>query len=128
MSRGVGYTLTPRGIYQIPSLNCSLPEAGGKGQSQLPPGGRYRGVTRKGDRASQSRRPYYKFHCVWTAGPPEEGDLSLHQPVLVDPAHNLDRREDPKGAPPKVRPRFSTQTIAKEAQGFQGGRIFTCPW
>ena len=65
--------------------------------------------------------------CV-TAGPPEEGDPSLHRPVLVDPAHNLDQREDPKGARPKVTPRFSTQTIAKEAQGFQGGRIFTCPW
>ena len=29
--------------------------------------------------------------CV-TAGPPEEGDLSLHRPALVDPAHNLDWR------------------------------------
>ena len=53
-----------------------------------------------------------------TAGPPEEGDPSLHGPVLVDPAHNLDWREDPRGARPKVRPRFSTQTIAEEAQGF----------
>ena len=35
--------------------------------------------------------------CV-TAGPPEEGDLSLHRLALVDPAHNLDWREDPKGA------------------------------
>ena len=64
--------------------------------------------------------------CV-TAGPPEEGDLSLHRPALVDPAHNLDQREDPRGARPKVEPRFSTQTIAEEAHGFQGGRIFTCP-
>ena len=55
--------------------------------------------------------------CV-TAGPPEEGDPSLHRPVLVDPVHNLDQREDPRGAHPKVRPRFSTQTIAEEAQGF----------
>ena len=62
-----------------------------------------------------------------TAGPPEEGDLSLHQPVLVDPAHNLDHREDPKGARPKVGPRFSTQTIAEEAQGFQGGMDFYLP-
>ena len=52
--------------------------------------------------------------CV-TAGPPEEGDPSLHWPALVDPAHNLDRREDPRGACPKVRPRFSTQMIAEEA-------------
>ena len=64
--------------------------------------------------------------CV-TAGPPEEGDLSLHRPVLVDPVHNLDQREDPRGARPKGGPRFSTQTIAEEAQGFQGGWIFTCP-
>ena len=64
--------------------------------------------------------------CV-TAGPPEEGDLSLHQPALVDPAHNLDQREDPRGACPKVRPRFSTQTIAEEAQGFQGGTDFYLP-
>ena len=64
--------------------------------------------------------------CV-TAGPPEEGDPSLHQPALVDPAHNLDRREDPRGARPKGGPRFGTQTITEETQGFQGGRIFTCP-
>ena len=64
--------------------------------------------------------------CV-TAGPPEEGDPSLHRPALVDPAHNLDRREDPKGARPKVEPRFSTQTIAEGAQGFQGGTDFYLP-
>ena len=64
--------------------------------------------------------------CV-TAGPPEEGDPSLHRPVLVDPAHSLDRREDPKRARPKVGPRFSTQTIAEEAQGSQGGTDFYLP-
>ena len=64
--------------------------------------------------------------CV-TAGPPEEGDPSLHRPALVDPAHNLDQREDPKGACPKVRPRFSTQRITEEAQGFQGGTDFYLP-
>ena len=52
--------------------------------------------------------------CV-TAGPPEEGDPSFHWPALVDPVHNLDRREDPRGARPKGGPRFSTQTIAEEA-------------
>ena len=62
-----------------------------------------------------------------TAGPPEEGDLSLHRPALVDPAHNLDRREDPRGARPKVGPRFSTQTIAEEAHGFQGGTDYYLP-
>ena len=40
--------------------------------------------------------------CV-TAGPPEEGDPSLHRPALVDPAHNLDWREDSRGACPKGR-------------------------
>ena len=64
--------------------------------------------------------------CV-TAGPPEEGDLSLHWPVLVDPAHSLDQREDPRGACPKAKPRFSTQTIAEEAHRFQGGTDFYLP-
>ena len=62
-----------------------------------------------------------------TAGPPEEEDQSLHRPALVDPAHNLDWREDPKGARPKVRPRFSIQTIAEEAQGLHGGMDFYLP-
>ena len=62
-----------------------------------------------------------------TAGAPEEGDLSLQWPVLVDPAHNLDRREDPRGARPKGGPRFSTQMVAEEAQGFQGGTDFYLP-
>ena len=64
--------------------------------------------------------------CV-TAGPPEEEDPSLHWPALVDPAHNLDWREDPRGAHPKFGPRFSTQTIAEEAHGFQGGMDFYLP-
>ena len=64
--------------------------------------------------------------CV-TTGPPEKGDPSLHRPVLVDPAHNLDWREDPRGVHPKHGPRFSTQTIAEEAQGFQGGTDFYLP-
>ena len=46
-----------------------------------------------------------------TAGPPEEGDPSLHRPALVDPVHNLDQREDPRGACPKHRPRFSTRLL-----------------
>ena len=62
-----------------------------------------------------------------TAGPPEEGDPSLHWPALVDPVHSLDWRENPKGAHPKVGPRFSTQTIAEEAQGSQGGTDFYLP-
>ena len=61
------------------------------------------------------------------AGPPEEGDPSLHQPALVDPVHNLDQREDPRGARLKVVPRFSTQTIAEEAKGFWGGTDFYLP-
>ena len=58
------YTPTPRGIYQIPSPICSLPEAGGKGRSQWPLGERHQEVTHKGDRALQNQQPYYKFHCV----------------------------------------------------------------
>ena len=64
--------------------------------------------------------------CV-TACPPEERDPSLHRPALVDPAHNLDWREDPRGARLKGGPRFSTQTIVEEAQGFQGGMDFYLP-
>ena len=61
--------------------------------------------------------------CV-TAGPSDEGDPNLHRPALVDPAHDLDWREAPKGARLKVGPRFSTQTIADDAQGSQGGTDF----
>ena len=64
--------------------------------------------------------------CV-TAGPSDEGDPNLHRPALVDPAHDLDRREAHEGARPKVGPRFSTQTIAGEAQGTQGGTDFYLP-
>ena len=62
-----------------------------------------------------------------TAGPLDEGDPNLHRPALVDPAHDLDQREAPEGARPKVGPRFSTQTIAEEAQGSQGGTDFYLP-
>ena len=41
--------------------------------------------------------------------------------------HNLDWREDPRGACPKHGPRFSTQTIAGEAQGFWGDRFLPSP-
>ena len=64
--------------------------------------------------------------CV-TAGPSDEGDQNLHRPALVDPAHDLDRREAPEGARPKVGPRFSTQTIAEGVQGSQGGTDFYLP-
>ena len=62
-----------------------------------------------------------------TAGPSDEGDPNLHRPALVDPVHDLDWREAPEGARPKVGPRFSTQTIAEEAQGSQGGTDFYLP-
>ena len=66
-----------------------------------------------------------KMDCVRVA---REGSLSMsHRPALVDPAHNLDQRDDPRGARPKGGPRFSTQTIAEEAQGFQGGMDFYLP-
>ena len=62
-----------------------------------------------------------------TAGPSGEGDPNLHWPALVHPAHDLDWREAPKGACSKVGSRFSTQTIAEEAQGSQGGTDFYLP-
>ena len=64
--------------------------------------------------------------CV-TAGPPEEGDLSLHRPALVDPAHNLDRKEDPRGARPKVVPRLAPRRSLRRPKDFREGQIFTCP-
>ena len=81
---------------------------------------------RRGQSATESLTLLQIPLCV-TAGPPEEGDLSLHQPALVDPAHNLDWREDPRGARPKHGPRFSTQAIAEETQGYQGGTDFYLP-
>ena len=84
------------------------------------------GNPRRGQSVTESLTLLQIPLCV-TVGPPEKGDPSLHRPALVDPAHNLDWREDPKGACPKVRPRFSTQTITEEAQGFQGGKDFYLP-
>ena len=60
--------------------------------------------------------------CV-TAGPSDEGDPNLHHPALVDPAHDLDRREAPEGARPKVGPRFSTQMIAGRPKDPRGDRF-----
>ena len=84
-----------------------------------------RGDSRRGQDATELRTLLQIPLCV-TAGPTDEGDPNLHRPTLVDPAHNLDRREAPEGARPKVGPRFSTQTIAEGVQGSQGGQIFTC--
>ena len=81
---------------------------------------------RRGQSATESPTLLQIPLCV-TAGPPEERDPSLHRPALVDPALNLDWREDPGGARPKGGPRFSTQTIVEEAQGFQGGTDFYLP-
>ena len=80
------------------------------------------GDPRRGQDATESLTLLQIPLCV-TAGPSDEGDPNLHRPALVDPAHDLDRREAPEGARPKVGPRFSTQTIAEEAQGSQGGRF-----
>ena len=84
------------------------------------------GDPRRGQDATESPTLLQIPLCV-TAGPSEEGDPNLHRSALVDPAHDLDRREDPKGARPKVGPRFSTQMIAEEAQGSQGGTDFYLP-
>ena len=95
-------------------------------ESMATRGGTLRGNPQRGQSVTESPTLLQIPLCV-TAGPPEEGDPSLHWPALVDPAHNLDQREDPRGARPKVGPRFSTQTIAEEAQGFQGGTDFYLP-
>ena len=84
------------------------------------------GDPRRGQDATESPTLLQIPLCV-TAGPSDEGDPNLHRPALVDPVHDLDRREAPEGACPKVGPRFSTQTIAEEAQGSQGGTDFYLP-
>ena len=82
------------------------------------------GDPRRGQDATESPTLLQIPLCV-TAGPSDEGDPNLHQPALVDPAHDLDRREAPEGARPKVGPRFSTQTL-RRPKGPREGRIFTC--
>ena len=84
-----------------------------------------RGDSRRGQDATESPTLLQIPLCV-TAGPSDEGDPNLHRPALVDPAHDLDRREAHEGARPKVGPRFSTQTIAEGSKDPRGGQIFTC--
>ena len=102
--------LTARSRREGPGLMASRGEMSG-------------GDSRRGQDATESPTPLQIPLCV-TAGPSDEGDPNLHRPALVDPAHDLDRREAPEGARPKVGPRFSTQTIAEEVQGSQGGTDF----
>ena len=128
VTRGIGYTPTPKGTYRIPSSIRSLPEAGRKGRRHWPLGERRREVTHRGDRAPQNCRPYYKFHCVWqlvlwkrgirvftgqrwwilrttwTGGRTLEG-LALRSDLDLAPRQLLRRPKD-----------------------FREGRIFTCPW
>ena len=85
-----------------------------------------RGDSRRGQDATEMPTLLQIPLCV-TAGPSDEGDPNLHRPALVDLVHDLDRREAPEGARPKVGPRFSTQTIAEEVQGSQGGTDFYLP-
>ena len=82
-----------------------------------------RGDSRRGQDATESPTLLQIPLCV-TAGPSDEWDPNLHRPALVDLAHDLDQREAPEGARPKVGPRFSTQTIAEGVQGSQGGDRF----
>ena len=84
------------------------------------------GDPRRGQDATESPTLLQIPLCV-TAGPSDEGDPNLHRPALVDPAHDLDWREAPEGARPKVGPRFSTKMIAEEAHGSQGGTDFYLP-
>ena len=120
-------TLRLQGVstgYHLPFAFC---QRWGEGpESMATRGEALGGHPRRGQSVTESATLLQIPLCV-TAGPPEEGDPSLHWPALVDPVHNLDWREDPKGARPKVGPRFSTQTIAEEAQGFQGGTDFYLP-
>ena len=105
--------LTARSRREGPGLRASRGEMSG-------------GDSRRGQDATESPTLLQIPLCV-TAGPSDEGDPNFHRPALVDPAHDLDRREAPEGAHPKVGPRFSTQTIAEEAQGSQGGIDFYLP-
>ena len=105
--------LTARSRREGPGLMASRGEMSG-------------GDSRRGQDATESPTLLQIPLCV-TAGPSDEGDPNLHRPALVDPAHDLDRREAPEGARPKVGPRFSTQTIAEEVQGSQGGTDFYLP-
>ena len=75
-----------------------------------------RGDSRRGQDATESPTLLQIPLCV-TAGPSDEGDPNLHRPALVDPAHDLDRREAHEGA----------QTIAEGVQGSQGGTDFYLP-
>ena len=105
--------LTARSRREGPGLMASRGEMSG-------------GDSRRGQDATESPTLLQIPLCV-TAGPSDEGDPNLHRPALVDPAHDLDRKEAPEGARPKVGPRFSTQTIAEEVQGSQGGTDFYLP-
>ena len=112
-----------------PDTNSPLLTAGSRreGPGSRASRGEMSGVDpRRGQNATESPTLLQIPLCV-TAGPLDEGDPNLHRPALVDPAHDLDRREAPGGARPKVGPRFSTQTIAEEAQGSQGGTDFYLP-
>ena len=113
----------------LPDTNSPLLTARRRGQG---PGSRATrgevsgGDPRRGQDVTESPTLLQIPLCM-TAGPSDEGDPNLHRLALVDPAHDLDQREAPKGAHPKVGPRLSTQTIAEEAQGSQGGTDFYLP-
>ena len=98
----------------LPDTNSPLLTARHRGEgpgSRVTRGEMSGGDPRRGQDVTESPTLLQIPLCM-TAGPSEEGDPNLHRLALVDPAHDLDRREDPKGACPKVEPRFSTQTIA----------------
>ena len=120
MPRGVGYTPIPKGYLPDTASHLLSARIRREGPESMATRGEMSGGNpRRGQSVTELPTLLQIPLCVM-AGPPEEGDLSLHRPALVDPAHNLDRREDPKGARPKVGLRFSTQTIAEEAQGSSG--------
>ena len=84
------------------------------------------GNPRRGQSVTESPTPLQIPLCVM-AGPPEEGDPSLHRPALVDPVHNLDWREDPRGAPLRSDLDLAPRRLLRRPKDFREGRIFTCP-
>ena len=99
----------------------------GEGPESMATGGKTLRDDPRGEQSVTESPTLLQIPLCVTAGPPDENDPSLHRPALVNPAHDLDRREVRGGARPKGGPRFSMQTIAEEARGLQGGTDFYLP-
>ena len=64
--------------------------------------------------------------CV-TAGPPEEGDPSLHRPALVDPCTAWIGGRTPKGLALRLDLDSAPRRLLRRSKDPREGRIFTCP-